>query len=251
MLVKRNDKAKQFFLTINEYGSGKKISHDFGEGLSLASAYVDGNTLYVFGTKDWTKYGESAIYQIKSDNLKDFSEPMLIYKAKEGQRIFNTSVTKNIKTGKFAMAIEVDETGFTPFSIQFLLSDDANIWEMDESNVFGKEIYVACPTLKYVEGYYYLLYGVEDFYDPNCKDCKKYITKISRSKDLYKWESSAIPFLIPLTDGSEGLSAADVDMAEYNDKTYILYSISDQSTWGSMKSATFNGATERLFNIFF
>lgn len=251
LLSERDDKNKSFYLSINRLMDNKLVSGRFGKGLSLAHALVDNGYLYVFGTENWTIPGESRIYMIQTDDLKKFSEPKLVYEAKEGQKIFNTSVTKNEITGEFVMAIESDEPGYVPFTINFLKSKDLNNWTIVDGAVYGKDAYVACPTLKFSDDYFYLLYGREFFYDPNCKECKTYITEVARSKNLIDWESSSYPFIMPLGDSKEGSSAADVDLAELKGVTHILYSISDQSTWGKIRYAIYEDTTSNLLDSFF
>ncbi len=251
LISDRNDAEKKHSLVIYDHEKKEKISPHFGDQLSLASAFVEGDTLYIYGTKDWTEFGKSEVFEIKTKNLKDFTGPRSVFKANESMRFFNTSVTKDEDNGVYVMALETDEKDRTPFSIRFLRSWTLDEWQMDEYAVYGNDTYVACPTIRHLDGTYYLLLGDEHFYDPNCPDCKQYITRIAKSTDLMTWETSAIPFLLPDPDGSEGLSAADVDLAEYEGKTIIHYSISDQSTWGDLKTATFDGSMKELFSLFF
>lgn len=251
LISDRNDAEKKHSLVIYDHEKKEKISPHFGDQLSLASAFVDGDTLYMYGTKDWTVFGNSEIFEITSKDLQNFTEPRSVFKANENMRFFNTSVTKDEDNEVYVMALETDEKNRTPFSIRFLRSWTLDEWQMDEYAVYGNDTYVACPTIRHLDGAYYLLLGDEHFYDPNCPDCKQYITRIAKSTDLIKWDTSAIPFLLPDPDGSEGLSAADVDLAEYEGKTFIHYSISDQSTWGDLKTATFNGSMKQLFSLFF
>jgi len=251
LISDRNDAEKKHSLVIYDHEKKEKISPHFGDKLSLASAFVEGDTLYIYGTKDWTEFGKSEIFEITSKDLQDFSEPRSVFKATADMRFFNTSVTKDNDNGVYVMALETDEKDKTPFTIRFLKSWTLDEWQLDDYSVYGKDTYVACPTIRHVDGQYYLLLGDEHFYDPNCPECKQYITRIAKSADLVKWETSAIPFLLPDPDGSEGLSAADVDLAEFEGKTYIHYSISDQSTWGDLKTASFNGSMKQLFSLFF
>lgn len=251
LISDRNDEENKHSLVIYDHEKKEKISPHFGDQLSLASAFVEGDTLYIFGTKHWTEYGKSEIFEITTTDLQHFTEPRSVFKAREHMRFFNTSVTKDEARNVYVMALETDEKDKIPFTIRFLKSWTLDEWQLDEYSAYGKDTYVACPTIRYVGDSYYLLLGDEHFYDPNCPECKQYITRIAKSKDLITWETSAIPFLLPDPDGSEGLSAADVDLAEYEGLTYIHYSISDQSTWGDLKTATFNGSMKELFSLFF
>ena len=248
-VAERDDKQKKYGLAIYDFDT-KKREVGFGNGLGLASAAVINNTLYVTATKNWFDFGKSEIYIIESKDLKSFSTPRLIYKAKKDQKFFNTSITKNDKTGNFVIAYESWDSQSKPFSIYFLESKDGTEWTPVNKVIFGKDVYVACPTIKYSDNYYYLLFGMEKYYDPNCPKCHSYVTEIARSKDLLKWETSPQQFMVA-DRKDEGINNADVDLADYNGKTYLFYSIGDQEKWGGMKYATYDGTMQTLFGNFF
>ncbi len=68
---------------------------------------------------------------------------------------------------------------------------------------------------------------------------------MARSKDLETWELS--PFNPILEAGAgEGKNNSDVDILEYEGKTYLFYATGDQATWGTVRVAMFDG-TERTF----
>jgi beta-xylosidase len=240
---------KETYLAIYNLKNKKRVAR-FGQGLSLASAIVHNKILYIYGTKKWQKRGESEIFVITTNDLKNFTMPNLVYKAVENQSIFNTSVTYDSDKDRFIMAFETDESNFVAFSIRFLESTDLVNWSLISDIVFGKDIYAACPTIRYINGYYYMWFLMEEFSDPNCKKCVTYVERISRSKDLLDWETSPHYFLVP-DRPDEGINTSDLDIIEFQRKSYIFYSVGDQATWSHTKYAVYDGNLSELVNEFF
>lgn len=249
LLNERIDKPLFLQLSIFDFKTNEKIA-SFGKGFGLASAYAENNVLYIFATKNWFEFGKSEIYLIKTTDLKNFSAPRLIYKANDNQKLFNTSVTKNTENGKYTLVVEADEIGLVHFSFIFLESNDLVNWTIIKNNYFAKETYVASPAIRFIDGYYYLLYLVQRFQDPNCTACRTFITNIARSKNLRKWEISFIPVLAPDLK-NEGINNSDVDLTEFNNKVYIFYAVGDQTTWAGMKYASYDGPLTEFVRNFF
>lgn len=232
-------------------GNELRVTFGRGQNLGLGSAFVDGATLYAFGTRDWQTYGKSTIFMIKSDNLQTFSEPVSVYQAPERQQIFNSSVTKNSATGQYVMAIETTTKGeLTPFTIYFLTSSDLTHWTPVPNAVFGKDTYVASPTIKFIDNFYYLWFLSKEYNDPNCVTCTTFVTKLARSRDLLSWTTSPHAFLVP-DRSDEGINTSDVDLVEFGNAVYILYAIGDQDAWSSMRYAVYNGSLSSLVLQFF
>jgi hypothetical protein len=240
--------GKNHKLSIYDFDTNKKIV-SFGEGFGLGSALVYNNTLYVFATIDWGKKGKSAIYLFKSSDLKNISDPVLVYKASPKQSVFNTSITRNTDTGKFVMAMEVDEDGFIAFTIRLFESDDLFNWKQVNNGIFGKDVYVACPAIRYINNEFYMWFLSEEYSDLKCKTCLTYVEKIAKSKNLVSWDVSPYKFLVP--SKGEGMSTSDVDFAEYKNKVYIFYAAGDQGTWSNIRYALFNGSMVKMVGKFF
>lgn len=243
--------------SIYDFNSRQRVTvFAVGEQLALGSVFVEDDVLYAFGTKNHGKYGESEIYMVASIDLKSFSKPVSIYKATSNESIFNTSVTKNIYTGDYIMAIETSTQGeLKPFSIYFLKSKDLTRWILlsdFEGKVypFGYDIYVASPTIKFFNRYYYLWFLTREYNDPNCPQCETYVTKIARSRNLIEWQTSPHYFLVPDMH-DEGINTSDVDLTEFHEKIYILFAIGDQAKWKKMRYAVFNGSMKVLVNQYF
>jgi len=142
------------------------------------------------------------------------------------------------------MAYESDDQKFPPFTIKFATSPDLEKWTKLLDAIFGGDHYTACPCLRYVDGWYYVLY-VEHrtprwFFE----------TYVARSRDLKQWQlSPANPVLTPgLTDG---INASDPDLVEYKGRTYLYYSAGDQRTWMRLKRAVYPGPLKAFYSGYF
>ncbi len=239
-------KKKPEEIAIYSFPGRQKINSLDTPGMRLASVLVDKGKLYIFLTKDWVNYGNSTIYLTSSIDLKKFNSLVPIVKANTGEGLFNTSVTKNTKTREYIMALEFDAKGYTTFSIRFLKSNDLLKWTEFEDQVFGSDIYAACPKIKYIDGSYYIWYAVVD---EDSTNKKLYKVKMAKSTDLKTWIISKKFFLSPSPD--EGINNSDVDLVEYKNKTYILYADGNQATWGNIRYATYNGSVSEAIDEYF
>lgn len=242
LLTDREATTDRSQLTIMDFDTNKPVSH-FGKDLGLASAAVIDGKLYVVGTKSWTQDNNS-MYLLQSTDLIHFTDPVLIKSAGDKKRIFNTSITQNTDTKEVIIVFETTEPGNVAFSERFIKSSDMVHWE-ETGEIFGKDTYNACPTLRYIDETYYMW----NLVTKKEGNADIYYTQIERSKDLINWEISPIPFLYPKTD--EGINNSDVDLAEFHGKTYVFYANSDQKTYSRLTYGTFNGKLEDLSEGFF
>ena len=87
------------------------------------------------------------------------------------------------------MAIEVGkppEVVGVPFTTRFAESTDLKGWKLlPEDRVFTKERYSACPSIRHLDGMYYMTYL-------EARPGPRYETHIVRSRDLIRWESSPL-----------------------------------------------------------
>jgi hypothetical protein len=49
----------------------------------------------------------------------------------------------------------------------------------------------------------------------------------------------------------EGINNSDVDLVEFEGKTYIFYGIGDQLKWQGIKYAVYNGSFKELLTSYF
>jgi hypothetical protein len=110
--------------------------------------------------------------------------------------------------------------------------------------IFGADRYAACPCIRYVNGYYYLLYLEHRtprwFFE----------TYAARSRDLKSWElSPANPILTP--GANDGVNASDPDLIEFKGRTYLYYSVGDQLTWAKARRAVYPGPASKFLEACF
>ena len=79
---------------------------------------------------------------------------------------------------------------------------------------------------------------------------KGYISYLTRSKNLIEWELSPFNPILEAGEG-EGINNSDVDLIEYQGKTYLYYATGDQETWGTVRVAMFNGPEKAFFENHF
>ena len=159
-----------------------KATPAFAHGYDLGCAYAEGGSMWAFGVDHWDG---TKVVAFKSDDLERWeAHPALEL---PGWGLFNTSVCK--AGDRYVMAIEVGkppEVVGVPFTTRFAESKDLKDWKLlPEDRVFTKERYSACPSIRYLDGMYYMTY-LETLPGP------RYETYIVRSKDLIRWESSPL-----------------------------------------------------------
>ncbi len=238
-----------------------KPTASFAEGFNLGCANVDKNTVYVYGVKGW---GTTKIYQFQSKDLNEWTSAMVL--EKPNWEIFNTSVCRG--PNGYTMAIEFradkEECG-VPFTIRFATSKNLKTWELlPADRIFTKDRYSSCPTLRFLDGMYYMIYD-EELPGPT------YEPYLIRSKDLIQWESSPFnPFMVHsetedkqianpnLTTeqvehikNSVNINNADTDLCEYNGKTVIYYCWGNQQGIEFLAEAAYDGPMEKLLKGFF
>lgn len=255
----RNNHTGDSYFRFVDVADGRP-SPAFAKGKHLGSAIVVNDEAFVFGVARW---GGSKIFMYRSKDLKTWNEREAI--ELPGRSLFNTSVCD--ADGRFLMAIEIGgpaEAAGVPFTMRFAESNDLKKWLLlDASHVYSKEKYTACPALRFVDGYFYMIY-LESRPGP------KYETHIVRSRDLIRWESSpfnpvlaasdqdktiAEPSLSPderrLIARAKNINNSDVDLCEYRGKTVIYYSWGNQQGTEFLASAEYDGSLKAFLQGFF
>lgn len=215
------------------------IEHPWPYG--LVSAMVDADKILVFGTEDWSQSGNGIFTATLDANLA-IGPTSEMYRGPAQRRTLNTSVC-NTPTG-YAMAIEVDEPGLTPFSVRFATSPDMVTWT-EVGNVMHPTTYAACPTIRYHDGWHYVIYlrHVEG----------NYISFIGRTQDFTAFDWFAGNANHPNTvqvlssDPNEGINNSDVDLCEFGGLTHFIYADGNQSTWGNLRTAVYLGTMADFF----
>ena len=165
------------------------------------------------------------------------------------------------------MAIEVGkppEVVGVPFTMRFAESRDLLDWKLlPEECVYTKERYSACPALRFLDGWFYMLY-LEARPGPN------YETHLVRSKDLIRWEPSPLNPVLKASPEDKrianpkltadqrakiaravDLNNSDVDLCEFQGKTIITYSWGNQQGTEFLAEAVYDGTLASFLKGFF
>lgn len=212
--------------------------------MSYISAFVNGGTVYVFGSSA----DRQRIKMISSTNLTSWTAPVTVYTVPANFGAYNTSVSVNAGGNGFVMAVEVTDPAYPsqPFVTRFLTSSNLTSWVMGPG-LYSNGSFTNCPTIRYVGGYYYMLYmtWVVD----------SHMTFIARSTDLVTWhngsgypDGASVPFVAVNTEGNNN---SDVDLVEHNGKVFFLFARGNQTSWLEMTYAWFNGTMQQYFQSFF
>lgn len=216
---------------------------DFAKGYRFGSAFVEGDTAYVTGTKEEHGWYGHTVTMFASKDLKNWTSWTVLDDPKYG--ICNTSLCK---TGdEYVLMFEIHkpaaETG-AAFTARFARSKDLKQWTVTGPEcVYAKDRYSAPHCLRYLDGYFYNFY---------LEAHKGYEQRVVRSKDLVHWEPSPLNPVLrhshadkkiaseKLTKAQRkriadavNLNNSDIDFCEYQGKLIINYS------WGNQKGVEF------------
>lgn len=230
----RND----YYLEIEDVENGRALSR-FAEGYSLACAFVEADTFHAFAAR-FTPEGWNDVTRFTSRDLRHWESQVVI--PQENEQLFNSSVCRG--PAGFVMAYESNDPRYPAFTIKFATSTNLTDWVKLPDARFGTDRYTACPALRYVDGWYYLLYLEHRtprwFFE----------TYVARSRDLKSWEvSPANPVLSP-GDG-DGINASDPDLVEWAGRTLLYYSVGDQRTWSKLRRAVWPAPLGNFFANWF
>lgn len=223
--------------------SDSTVLADWLAGMEFVSAIVNNGTLYVFGNTG----GRTQISVTSTSDLINWTPKQVVYTAPAGRNVFNNSVAADA-TG-FVMAYETCDQNQVCFNARFMRSSDLINWTA-AGGVYEPGYYTACPTIRYSNGYYYMLF-LSAFHSNNGT---YYATNIARSTDLTHWQFSQMTVISPL-DGDYAMNASDMDLVEYNGQVRIVYS--NISQYGQyvpgtgLREATYNGSIDQFFAEFF
>ena len=232
----------------------------FAHGYDLGCAYAEGGSMWAFGVDQWDG---TKIVAFRSTDLKRWEErPALEL---PGWGLFNTSVCK--AGDRYIMAIEVGrppEVVGVPFTARFAESKDLKVWKLlPEDRVFTKERYSACPSIRFLDGLFYMTYL-------ETKPGPRYETHIVRSRDLIRWESTPLNPVLVASDedkrianpkltteqtrkvtGAVDRNNSDMDFCEFRGRTVIYYSWGNQQGTEFLAEAAYDGSLASFLRGFF
>lgn len=256
-LHKSNDTGDTYFRFVDvETG---EYTPAFAQGYHLGSAYVHEDTLYAYGVR----WYEPQVYVFRSDDMATWHSQTAV--ELPGWGPYNTSVC-NAPDG-YVMAIELGEPPEVVghrFTMRFARSEDLLNWTiMPQECVFARDRYTACPAIRFVDGWYYMVY-LEEFAGPT------YNPHIVRSRDLITWESSPLNPVLEFSDedkqianpnltseerahiaGAVNINNSDVDLCEFDGSTVIYYSWGSQKGIEFLAEAVYEGSVEQFLKGWF
>jgi hypothetical protein len=237
-------KGADAYLYIDDLVSGEEVAQ-FGKAHTFVSAYVQDTLLHVFAL-NFSDFGvkikSSSIDHFITGNLKNWVQSIAIL-PEGNESLFNSSVCKDDQG--YIMAYESNSP--VPFCFKFARSRDLSKWEKIPGIVYTgeKKEFSACPVVRYFKPYYYVIY----LHAP-VKGHNGWISYLSRSIDLLNWELSPFNPILEAGKG-EGINNSDVDILEYQGKTFLYYATGDQATWSTIRVAMYNGMMKTFFESYF
>ena len=256
---KQNRTGSTYFRFV-DVESGRATA-GFAAGYALGSAYIEDDMVYVYGVKG---SGAPEITAFWSKDLENWSsQPALTL---PGWGLYNNSVCQG--PNQYVMAFEVGEprdvvgTRFTTF---FAASKDLLNWKpLPVEYVYTKERYSACPTIRFLDDYYYMIYLEQipgEF---------EFVSHIVRSSDLKNWESSPLNLVLSFSKEDKrianskltteqrqriakavNINNSDVDFCEYKGRVIINYSWGCQKGVEHLAEAVYEGTLEQFFEGWF
>jgi len=230
---------EDYYLLVKDAETGDILAK-FAEGYSLASAFVHEGIFYAFASR-FENDTWNDVTMFKSRDLANWESKVVI--TQENENLFNSSVCEG--PDGFVMAYESNEPAYPAFTTKFARSKDLETWTKLPDSTFGTNRYTACPCVRFVNGFYYVLYL------ENRRPRHYFETYVTRSKDLEHWElSAANPVLAPQTL-DESINTSDPDIIELDGKTYLYYSAGDQLTWMNIKRGMYPCSMQKFFEGWF
>ena len=254
---------------IREAATGRLVS-SFAHGRCYyASAFAEDGRVYVTGTEmvpngRGGKKCSGRILCFESTDLVNWNERLLFERA--GFSFCNSTIAKG--PDGYVLALESDtrpQCG-VKYTMFFATSKDFKIWtRMDDSLAFPQKWYAGGPFMVYRNGWYYLSLVAE-------LPCERYGQYLYRTKDFRAWEVGRWnPFLLAHPDDrkispcahslDEGrraeiakafvCSAADLEMCDFDGKTYMVYGIGDQHGFYYFAEAWYDGSLAEFLESHF
>lgn len=245
-----NNQRKTNYFRLIDHETGEALP-PFADGHEFGSAFVNGDTIYVTGTK-----GREAVNMFASRDLKTWESWPVIPGGYYG--IFNTSLCH--AGNEFVLMFEIDhpasEAG-VPFTARFTKSRDLKTWTLTppECN-YAKDRYTAPHCLRWCNGWFY------DFY---LEAHDGYEMRVVRSRDLVQWEPSPLNPILRASPEDKliananltgeqrarianavDLNNSDIDFCEWQGRLVINYSWGNQTGIEHLAEAIYDG-TEKTF----
>lgn len=221
----------------------------FAHGHQFASAFVDGDTVYVTAVE---KGGQPMLRMFASRDLVKWDSWTVLNMP--GWGIFNTSICKG-RDG-YVLMFEIDkpkEEAGVAFTARFATSKDLRKWELAPSEcVYARERYVGPHCLRYLDGWYYNFY-LEAY--------EGYEMRVVRSRDLIHWTPSPLNPVLRASEEDRKIANpkltaeqrkrvatavdcnnSDIDFCEFKGRLWISYSWGNQKGVEHLAEAVYEGS---------
>jgi hypothetical protein len=231
--------VSDYYMLFKDAETGEELGR-CATGYGLASLLVHDNVIYVFASR-WENNTWNDVTMFKSQDFKKWDKKLVVKGENEG--LFNSSVCKGDKD--FVMAYESNDRQYPAFTTKFARSSDLENWTKIPQATFGTNRYTACPCIRYVDGWYYVMYL--ESRNPRWQ----FETYITRSQDLKNWQLSAANPVLRAEDLDEGINASDPDIIQFDGKTWLYYAVGDQRTWMNAKRIMFDGGLKEFYKSWY
>jgi dienelactone hydrolase len=250
-----NNQRKTNYFRFVDHETGQTLP-GFADGHEFGSAFVDGQSVYVTGTK-----GRDSVNVFASKDLTNWETWPAIAPGRYG--IFNTSVCKG--GNEYVLMFEIDkpvEEAGRAFTARFAKSPDLRTWKLTppECN-YAKDRYTAPHCLRWLDGWFYNFYlEAHDGYE----------MRLVRSRDLIKWEPSPLNPILrasaedklianPKINGDQrgrianavNLNNSDIDFCQWQGRLVINYSWGNQQGVEHLAEALYDGTESQFLKGWF
>jgi len=239
-------------------------TNDFAQDHSFGCCYEENGIMYVHGIKG--PGGGTVIDTFWSEDLINWHTKEAL-SFSDDIKLYNTSVCKG--ADGYIMAIEIGGTSKwvgKPFTCIFAKSTNLIDWELiePEKHNYCQDRYTACPAIRYVDGYYYII-CLEKMpghrwvpYIARSNDLKLYQLGIYNPVMWFDDDDKIVQYPEQFSDdqleyiaNAVDCNNSDIDLCEYNGKTVILYSWGNQFGKEFLAEAEYDGTLEEFLKSFF
>ena len=243
-----------------------------------------GGTCTMFRSEDGINWEEIVLFRRPGWRLFNTS----VCKGADGYYMA-IEVCSSIIPGDPLETPEIDPVIGHPFTEFFLKSDDLIHWEwLPDDHCLSTERYTACPAMRYCDGYYYVIalvflphrrlapyiYRTKDFFaweiglhnpvlmyskedriiKPGAKVVEAYLARCRAGEKRDATEEELAKMgeeLVARIRTHNNINNCDVDLCEFEGKTYIYYLTGDQGGYGVMCEAQYDGPMDEFLQSFF
>lgn len=233
-----------------------KPGEPFALGYEFGSAFVDGDTVCVTGTRH-----RGQVDLFTSRDLQTWETHPVVPAGRYG--IFNTSLCR---TGEdYVLMFEIDkpaEEAGKAFTARFTRSKDLRTWTLTPPECqYSRDRYTAPHALRWLDGWFY------DFY---LEAHQGYELRVVRSRDLIHWDPSPLnpvlrasptdrrianPNLSPTQRrriaGAVDLNNSDIDFCPWQGQLRITYSWGNQLGVEHLAEAVYDGSEAQFLQAWF